>query len=124
METRPTSRSRSTTGMWRNRRVVISVISWSTVSASRAVITVLVMKFETGSAKVDHLCRRSDQRRDLVIIANGDNAVACEGDRLLGRARRVGRVNLPLPEHHIRLSILGGPDIVKPETGDEANDDR
>ena len=74
-------------------------------------------------AKVDHLCLRSDQRRDLGIIANGDNAVACEGDRLPDRARRVGRIDLPIPEHHISLSILGGADIVKPETGNEANDD-
>ena len=37
--------------MWRNRRVVISDISRSIVSASRAVITVLVMKSETGSSK-------------------------------------------------------------------------
>ena len=50
--------------------------------------------------------------------------VAFEGDRLFDRALLVGRVDLPIPEDHIRLSILGGPDIVKPETGNKANDDR
>jgi hypothetical protein len=44
METRPTSRPLSTTGMWRNWRIVISDISRSLVSASRAVTTVLAMK--------------------------------------------------------------------------------
>jgi hypothetical protein len=77
-------------------------------------------------AKIDHRCRRSDQRRDLVIIANGDNAVACEGNRLRKSecCLPVGRVDLPMPEHHIRLSSLGGADIVKPETANEANDNR
>ena len=51
METRPTNRSLSTTGMWRNRRAVISDISQLIVSASRAVTPVLVMKSETGSFK-------------------------------------------------------------------------
>ena len=75
-------------------------------------------------AKVDDFRSGSDQRLHVLIIANGDNAVAREGDRLLERARRVSRVDLPMPEHHIGLSILGGPDIVKRETGNEANDDR
>src|SRR5262249_23662929 len=76
-------------------------------------------------AKIDLVCLPLfAQQLDLGIIANGDDAVAREGDRLLDRARRVGRVDLPIPEHHISLSILGGPDIVKPETANEANDDR
>jgi len=49
METRPISRPLSTTGMWRNRCDDISDISRSIVSASRAVITALVMYAETGS---------------------------------------------------------------------------
>jgi hypothetical protein len=47
-------------------------------------------------AEVDRRCLpRFDQQLDLGIIANGDNAVACEGDRLLERARRVGRKIFP-----------------------------
>src|SRR5262245_12938197 len=33
---------------------------------------------------------------------------------LLERTRRVGRVDLSIPQHQIRLYILGGADIVKP----------
>jgi hypothetical protein len=48
--------------------------------------------------KVDHRGATADQRRDLVILANGDNGVALDGDRLPDRARRIGRVDLPTPK--------------------------
>jgi len=74
--------------------------------------------------EVDHRGGSANQRRDLVIVANSDNGVALDGDRLSDRARRIGRVDLPIPEYHIHLTIFDGPGIGKPETENESDDDR
>src|SRR5262249_9462804 len=70
--------------------------------------------------EVDHRGGSANQRRDLVILANGDNGVALDGDRLPDRARRIGRVDLAIPKYHIRH--LNGPAIGKPETENDADD--
>jgi hypothetical protein len=97
-------------------------------AADRAVDRVDVCVDQSGKnqfpAKVDLLCLPLfDHQLDLVIIANGDNAVACEGDRLLDRARRVGRVVFPFQSTTSAFSTWRL-DIFKPETGNEANDNR
>jgi hypothetical protein len=36
---------------------------------------------------------------------------------------RIGRVDLPIPEYHIHVTILDGPGVGKPKTGGDADDD-
>ena len=61
-----------------------------------------------SSAKIHHLRRGAHQWRHICITADREDGIAGESDRLLNGARRVGRVDLAVPEDNICLPILCG----------------
>ena len=59
------------------------------------------------TGEIDHLRRRSDVALDVGVAADGDDAIAADGDGLRLRHRVVDGDDLSVPQHH-RGGLDGG----------------